>query len=46
MLGCRRKTRESKKFQKAVHAEKLKEKAQTKKAGIENVSRQAPPLHS
>lgn len=38
----RRKQREGRKFQKAVHAERLKEKAQSKKRGIENISR-CPP---
>ena len=37
--GRRRKQREGKKFQKAVHVERLKEKAQAKKRDIENVSR-------
>ncbi|KAK9803694.1 hypothetical protein WJX73_001841 [Symbiochloris irregularis] len=35
----RRKQRDGKKFQKAVHAERIKEKAQSKKRDIENVSR-------
>ena len=36
---CRRKGREAKKFSKAVQAERLKEKAQSKKAGVDAITR-------
>ncbi len=38
---CRRKQREAKKYSKQVQAERIKEKAQTKKASISSISRSA-----
>jgi rRNA-processing protein EBP2 len=38
-LRCRRKQREQKRYAKQVQAERLKEKAQTKKAGVASITK-------